>query len=248
MTSSIPDGLAEFLAGPGRQKVTLLDPNRLTPADVAAVPAWWLHAARTAGPAGIRVATDQWQRVLPGVLDDAVALFTERAAGVALGRLPDSWGGHVVLIYVLHGDARRYVCWFGYPPADHLDNRMNVFRPGVKAHLTQVSDDLRTFYTEVHNRFRVVGWGECGLLPLDELFTLDSDADEFEYWGDADHHPDPAQLLRVCTSSNGELCVELGTEHAWLQNDSILEPLGELWPALCAWIRRFTEEMARYPG
>ena len=53
---------------------------------------------------------------------------------------------------------------------------MEGFRPGVKADLTQVSERLRTFYTRIHNRFRLIGWDECGLTPLDEMFTLDGDA------------------------------------------------------------------------
>lgn len=243
-SSPIPDGLADFLAGAAHQAVTLLDPDQLTSDETAALPQWWLSAARTAGPEALAVVTDHWQQTLPGVLDDSVALFTGRALGMALGRLPENQGGAIVLIYVMHGDARPFVCWFGYPPTDHLDNRTQVFRPGVKADLTVLPEDLRTFYTRLHNRFRIVGWGECGLLPLNELFTLDGAADDFEYWGEEDRHPDPAQLLPVFTSSNGQLCLELGTEHAWLQDDSILEPVGELWPNICAWVRRFTEEMA----
>jgi hypothetical protein len=183
-----------------------------------------------------------------GALDDTATLFRDRAVGTYLGRESEQRGGHFVLIYVLRGDARPYVCWYGYPPTDQLDNRMTGFRPGVKVDLTQVSDPLRAFYTQIQNRFRVVGFGECGLLPLDELFTLEGESDEYEYWGNGDHHPAPNHLLPVFTSSNGQLCVELGSENAWQQDDSILEPLGELWPSINQWARRFTEELAAYPA
>ena len=248
MASPIPAGLAEYLSESAHEAVALLDPDQLTPDEVAALPQWWPTAASAAGPEAISVATAHWQHVLPSVLDDAVALFTERAVGTALGRVSGNSGGHIVLIYVLRGDARPIVCWFGYPPSAHLDNHTKTFRPGVKADLTQVSEQLRTYYTQVHDRFRIVGWGECGLLPLNELFTLDGAVDEYEYWGDGDHHPEPTQLLPVFTSSNGQLCTELGSEDVWLQDDSILEPMGELWPNIYGWVRRFTEEMARQPG
>jgi hypothetical protein len=60
---------------------------------------------------------------------------------------------------------------------------MAVFRTGVKVDLTLVSERLRTFYTQVHNHFRVISWDECGLRPLDELFTLDGGAEDFDYEG-----------------------------------------------------------------
>ena len=111
-----------------------------------------------------------------GVLDETITLFRDRAAATCLGREPEQWGGRLVLIYVLRCDTRPFVCWYGYPPTGRLDNRMEGFRPGVKADLTQVSERLRTFYTRIHNRFRLIGWDECGLTPLDEMFTLDGDA------------------------------------------------------------------------
>lgn len=44
------------------------------------------------------------------MLDDSAVLFNERAVGTALGRQPEQWGGGVVLIYVLRGEARPFVC------------------------------------------------------------------------------------------------------------------------------------------
>lgn len=58
----------------------------------------------------------------------------------------------------------------------------------------------------------------------------------------------PTGCCQVFTSNNGQTCVELGTENAWLQVDSILEPLGELWSIINQWVRRFTEERAAAPA
>lgn len=163
-----------------------------------------------------------------------------------LGREPEDRGGSPVLIYVLRGDTKPFVCWYGYPPTDRLDNHNQGNWPGVRVGLTQVSEHLRTFYTRIHNRFRVIGAGEIGLLPLDELFTLDRDADEYE--GVGDRRPDPDQLLPVFTSVHGTRCIELGTEDAWQQYDEILEPVGDLWPTLNEWIERFTLRRAGATG
>jgi hypothetical protein len=178
--ASLPEGLADSLAGSAFDGVRLLDADDLTNEERAAVPSWFLESVALDGPAGILAATTHWENVLPGLLG---------------------------------GD------------------------------LTQVPDTLRDFYTQIHNRFRVASGLECGLPPLDELFTLDRGADEYEYEGDADHHPEPHQLLAIFSSSNDTLCLELGTENTWMQQDEIIEPIGELWPSLDEWIQRFTGEM-----
>lgn len=242
-----PEGLATYLTSTGFDAVTLLEVDELAPQERMNLPAWSIDALTEEGPDGIVAATAHWQRVLPGTLDDTIELFRRNAAALCVGREPEEWGGHLVLIYVLRGAARPFVCWYGYPPTDHLDNRMMAFRPGMKTDLTQVPHALRTFYTQLHNRFRIVGWGECGLPPLDEMFTLDGEVSDYEYEGTGDHQPAPDRLLPIFNSSNGRLCVELGTENTWKQNAELLEPQGQLWPTLNQWIGQFTDEMANYP-
>jgi hypothetical protein len=239
----LPRGLDEFLVST-HDNVTLVSVGELTEDEKAAVPPWFLEVLGD-GPAGVVAATNHWQSVVPGALDDAIALFRDRAVGIWLGRESQEWGGDFVLVYVLRGgDDDPYICWYGYPPSDSLENPTGAgMRPGVKADLTQVSAEFRAFYTQVHNRFRLAGYGECGLPPLEELFTLDGGSSDYEYLGDSDHHPEPQRLLPVFLSSNGNLCVELGTENAWTQDDSIIRPQGQIWPGLNAWIRRFTEEL-----
>lgn len=238
---SFPDGLADWLSRSPADTVTLLDPDELTDAQQATIAPWFLQAVRAGGgPAGIQAATAHWDATVPGRLDRAIELFRHRAVGLCLGREPAERGAAVVLVYVLRGDTAPFVCWYGYPPTDRLDNCNQGNWPGVKADLTQVSEPLRTFYTRVHNRFRVVGAGEIGLLPLDEWFTLDRGADEYEYEADPGHHPEPDHLLPVFTSVHGVLCVELGTDEAWEQYDETLAYLGDLWPNLNGWVERFT--------
>lgn len=238
-----------MLAGGAYGGAALLDVEDLTDEERATVPAWFLDAVAQDGPAGVVAATAHWDHVLPGVLDGAIELFRERAVGIQIGRLSPERGGHVVLIYVLRSDGTKpFVCWYGYPPTAGLANPTPAsHRPGVRADLTQVSERLRTFYTQLHNRFELVGFGHCGLLPLNELFTLDGAADEYEYEGDDPNQaPDPWYLLPVFTSSNVRLCVELGTEHTWNQDDCFLERRGELWPNLNELIRDVTEEAAEF--
>jgi hypothetical protein len=234
--------LAELISSRAYTFTTLLDPHELSDDERASLPTWWLESVAHDGPEGIVAATGHWEQVLPGLLDDAVELFRERAVGTYLGRVSSDWGGFPVLIYALRGTAEPFVCWYGYPPTDRLDNPTPAgARPGVKTDLTQVSEHLRTFYTQVHNRFRVVGLGECGLPPRDELFTLDWDSSHYEYLGESDHNPEPRQLLPIFISSHGQLCLELGTENTWEQNDSDLEPVGELWPTLNQRITYYTQ-------
>ncbi|MET0702833.1 MAG: hypothetical protein ABWY93_24545 [Mycobacterium sp.] len=244
-----PPGLADHLAAGRFGEVTLVTVEGLTDDEKAVVPAWFVDVLAHDGPDGVIAATNHWQSVVPGLLDDAAELFRDLAAGIYLGR-EMRLRGALVLIYVLRSESRPFICWYGYLPTDHLDNRSPKpeMRPGEKVDLTQVSGELRAFYTQVHNWFCLVGLGECGLPPLNELFTLDGDSSDYEYWdqeGNDYHgrHPEPDQLLPVFISSNGNLCVELDTENAWEQDDSIIEPVGELWPSLNAWIRRFTEEL-----
>jgi hypothetical protein len=235
-----------MLAGGAYRRAALLGIDDLTDEERATAPSWFLDSVSHDGPAGVVVATAHWEHVLPGILDDAITLFRERAVGTHLAR---ESGGHIVLVYVLRSEGTKpFVCWYGYPATDRLDNPTPAsHRPGFKADLTQVSERLRTFYTQLHNRFELVGFGHCGLLPLNELFTLDGAADEYEYEGDdPDQAPDPGRLLPIFTSSNVHLCVELGTENAWNQDDCFLDPRGELWPNLNELIRHFTEEMAEY--
>jgi hypothetical protein len=234
--------LAELISTRAYTFTTLLRPDELSDEDRATVPAWVLESVAHDGPEGIVAATAHWEQVLPGLLDDTVAFFRERALGTYLGRVSSDWGGDLVLIYALRGENDPFVCWYGYPPTNTLDNPTpHDHRPGVKADLSQVSENLRRFYTQIHNRFRVVGLGECGLRPLDEFFTLDWDASDYDYRGDPGHRPDPSRLLPIFISAHGQLCVELGTENVWEQNDSELEPLGELWPNLNKRIVYYTQ-------
>lgn len=99
-----------------------------------------LEAATLEGPEGLTAVTAHWNDVLPGALEDTIRLFRDRAVGTYLGRVSNDWGGFLVLIYVLHGETQPYVCWYGYLPTEHLDNRMEDVRPGEKADLTQVSE------------------------------------------------------------------------------------------------------------
>ena len=221
--------------------MTLVTLDELTEDEKAATPAWFLDALGEDGPNGVIAATNHWRSVVPGALDDAATLFRERAIALCLAREAER-PEELVLIYVLRSDTEPYTCWYGYIPTDRLDNRTPAqARPGVRVDLTQVSEELRAFYTQIHDMFRLSGPLMCGFAPLDELFTLDGDSSDYEYWGEADHQPDPQRLVPVFLSSNGHLCVERGTDEAWSQDDSILEPLGDLWPNINTWIRRFTE-------
>lgn len=234
-------GLAELVSTRAYTCTTLLGVDDLSANERSAVPEWVLESVAHEGPEGVVAATAHWEDTLPGALGDASRLFRDRAVGTSLGRVSGDWGGFLVLIYVLRGDTEPFVCWYGYLPTNHLDNRTEEeSRPGEKTDLTQVSERLRAFYTQIHNRFRLIGAGECGLAPLDELFTLEGEPDDFDHAEDIDP-PAADQLLPVFISSNGRLCVELGTENAWLLNGASVEPVGELWPNINAWIRRSTE-------
>jgi hypothetical protein len=68
------------------------------------VPPWYLDVLAEDGPSGVVLATNHWQSVVPGALDDAAALFRERAVGVYLGR-ETKRHDKLVLIYVLRSDA-----------------------------------------------------------------------------------------------------------------------------------------------
>jgi hypothetical protein len=234
--------LAELVSTRAYTFTSLVRPDELSDEDQATLPAWVLESVAHDGPEGIAAATDHWQRVLPGLLDDSVSFFRERAVGAYLGRVSSDWGGRLVLIYALRGESDPFVCWYGYQPTTSLDNPTPPdHRPGVKTDLSEVSESLRRFYTQIHNRFRVAGFGECGLPPLDEFFTLDWNADQYDYRGDPRHRPEPSRLLPVFVSSHGQLCVELGTEYVWEQDDSELEPVGELWQNLDKRIVYYTQ-------
>jgi hypothetical protein len=239
--SVVPDGLAAQLASHAFDGVSLVDVSDLSEEQRHGLPRWWGEAASVQGPDAIAFAAQQWREAVPGVFTGALALFEERAVGVFVGREDSRPSKPVILIYVLRsqpGSMDPFVCWYGYKPTDHLDNRTNVFRPGVKADLTQVPEALRNFYTRLHNRFRMAGYGQRGLVGVDDLFTLDGEPDDYEYIDGDPVAPPPDTLLPLFVSSWGRICLELGTERAWHQNDVMLESVGDIEPALDSWIRK----------
>lgn len=222
--------------------VTLISPSELTAAELDSIPEWFLDVAGVEGPAAVTAATEYWDRMLPGLLTDAIALFRERAVAVFLGRAPRTWGGQIVLVYVLRGEDDPFSCWVGYPPTDRLEKATRSAVPeGMRADPSLLPIELRTFYTKLHNRFELATWGACGLPPVNDMFHLDWSADEWEYESATGRRPDPNHLVVIFIRSGGSLCVERGTDDSWLQTDSTLEPVGKLWPTLNAWIRRETE-------
>jgi hypothetical protein len=98
--------LADYLADSGHGSVTLVTVDELTEDERAAEPPWFVEALGEDGPDGIIAATNHWQSVVPGALDDAVALFCDRAVGLYLGREARQ-RDELVLIYVLRGGKER---------------------------------------------------------------------------------------------------------------------------------------------
>jgi hypothetical protein len=240
----VPDGLAAHLANHRFGGVTLIAAAELSAEQQRALPPWWREAAAITGPEAVAFAAAQWRQAVPGLFDDSLELFEERAVGMFIGRESSRPSASVVLVYALRahpGSEDAFVCWYGYPPTDHLDNRTTASRPGVKADLTQVPEALRAFYTGIHNRFRVASADERGFVPLDELFTLDGEPDEFELIDNDGTTPAPETLLPIVTSGWGTLCLELGTERAWHQNDEMLRAAGDIGPALDSWIQAYCD-------
>jgi hypothetical protein len=79
--------LAELVSTRAYTFTSLVRPDELSDEDQATLPAWVLESVAHDGPEGIAAATDHWQRVLPGLLDDSVSFFRERAVGAYLGRV-----------------------------------------------------------------------------------------------------------------------------------------------------------------
>jgi hypothetical protein len=178
MSQELVDQLARYGG------VTVVDAADLTETERQAMPSWWVDAVAVEGPDAVRWAAARWRDAAPGLFPRTLEVFEDRAAGVFIGRETGAASTPLILVYVLaaadEGAHDRFVCWYGSPPADHLDNRTTEFRPGGKADLTQLPNELRSFYTRVHNRFRLAGHGEAGLFAVDDLFTLDGEPDDYE--------------------------------------------------------------------
>ena len=236
---SLRDQLASQLAA--SDSAVLVAPDQLTDAERQQIPSWGREATLLDSNEAMEMAVAQWDSVLPGRLASSLELFRARSAGLYVARLGDD-GGTVVLIYALHvgsedEDADPFVCWYGYPPREQLVNR--------RIDIERLPQGVRAFYTELHDEFRLAGFGSTGFIKSDEMFALDGGADDFEYETDDGHRPDPSTLVPLLLSARGNLCVELTDKTdddyapGWLAYDSILEHAGPLWEALDEQITEF---------
>ena len=230
---SVSDQLASQLADPAFDSAELVSPDQLTDAERQQIPSWWLEAAVLDSAEAMEIAAAQWNLVLPGTFANSLELFRARSAGLHLARL-GSDNSAVVLVYALHSgsvdvDVYPFVCWYADPPTEQLVSRL------IDAE--RLPEDVRLFYTRLHDSFQLAGFGSTGFIQSNETFALDGDPDDFEYETDGVRRPDPTSLVSLLLSARGNLCIELKTgsddDHAtgWLAYDSTLEDVGPLWNA-----------------
>jgi hypothetical protein len=128
-----PNELVDQLASTRYGGVTVVDPANLIDDERRTLPSWWIEAAAIDGPDGVMRAANRWRAVVPGLFSATVGVFEDRAAGLYIGRETGVPSTPLILVYVLDADPDahdRFVCWYGYPPADHLDNRTTGSVPG----------------------------------------------------------------------------------------------------------------------
>lgn len=227
--ADVPAELTTLLSGLLFETVTLIEPNELTDDELVLVPDWWFEAVGLPAQDGLERALAAWQSTMPEALPSFHAMLRDHGIGVFMGR-SDSVN-KPLLAYAAGPLNGEPLCWYGFPPTPALRH------PTLD--LTHLPTGPRTFYTQLHDGFKLACAFHNGFPCSTEVLTVgdDLDAESAEVMGGT-VAPDLNRLIALFFDFGASaVCVELGDEGGgWVMSDSQLQPIEDLWATIDRWM------------